>query len=100
MEDEDMIKNPSHIIYNSDLIIRSASELATLCTFYDKVFLPYTSPQTSHLFAGARTCDVKLPTGLHAEGERQFIFDVPYWQEIYGVLMEEGVVERLPSPSW
>jgi hypothetical protein len=95
-----MVNHPGQIIYNSDLIIRSPAELATLCTFYDKVLLPYTSPETSHLFAGARTCDVNLPTGYHEEGERQFIFDVPYWQEIYGVLMEENVVERLPPPSW
>lgn len=95
-----MTKTVSQIIYNSDLIIRSASELATLCAVYEKILLPYTSPSTSHLFAGTSTWDVNFPTGINAEDDHQFILDVPYWEEMYRALIQEGVIERLPPPSW
>jgi hypothetical protein len=29
------------VVYNSDLIIRDRSELASLCVFYDRVLLPF-----------------------------------------------------------
>jgi hypothetical protein len=34
------------IVYNSDLIIRNPQDAATLCLFYDKVLLPYTTEDT------------------------------------------------------
>ena len=35
-----MEKREFKVVYNSDLIIRDRSELASLCVFYDKVLLP------------------------------------------------------------
>lgn len=90
----------SEIIYNSDLIIRNASELATLCVFYDKVYLPHTSSSTSDKFAGARFYDVTMPRGIDAKFEKEFVDDVDYWGSVYKALIDEKVVERLPSPPW
>lgn len=95
-----MKKDVNAIVYNSDLIIRNASELATLCVFYDKVYLPYTSPATCDLFAGPRFFDVRMPRGMDRTAEEQFIDDVGYWSRVYYPLILEKVVERLPQPPW
>lgn len=95
-----MKKDANIIIYNSDLIIRNGSELATLTVFYDKVFLPYTSSATCDLFAGPRFFDVKLPRGVDETAEREFIDDVAHWSRVYYPLILEKVVERLPPPPW
>lgn len=95
-----MKKDVNAIIYNSDLIIRNASELATLSVFYDKVFLPYTTPATSDLLAGPRVFSVKLPRGFDAKGEQEFFDDVGYWSRVYYPLIQEEVIERLPPPPW
>src|SRR5262245_38079476 len=94
------MKNQNVIIYNSDLIIRNANELATLAVFYDKVYLPYTSPETSHLFTGARLISVTMPSGIHPEGKTEFFHDVGKWWRVYYPLLSEGVVQKLPKPPW
>jgi hypothetical protein len=95
-----MKKDINAIIYNSDLIIRNASELATLSVFYDKVLLPYTTAATSDLFAGPRLINIKMPRGFDQKGEQEFFDDVGYWSRVYYDLLSEGVIERLPAPPW
>src|SRR5215208_4749117 len=95
-----MKKDANAIIYNSDLIIRNGSELATLSVFYDKIFLPYTTPATCVVFAGPRLFEVTMPKGIDEKAEREFIDDVAHWSRVYCPLILEKVVERLPPPPW
>ena len=88
------------VIYNSDLVIRNGSELSTLSVFYEKIYLPFTSPATSNKFAGPRFIEVKMPEGLHEEFDRQVINDVDYWSSVYKPLLDEKIIERLPPPPW
>lgn len=90
----------NEVIYNSDLIIRNASELATLCVFYEKVYVPYTSEDTSRKFAGARFRNVEMPRGVHEFLDKQIIEDVPYWRSVYKSLFDEKLIEMLPAPPW
>ncbi len=47
--------NPeSEISYSSDVIIRDPCEIASLCVFYDKVFLPYLPPDIADLLLRIR----------------------------------------------
>lgn len=92
-----MVKKPNQVIYSSDLIIRDNAELATLCVFFDKVFLPYTTQVSSRRFAGARVLDAELPRGLDPEFDRRYVDDVDYWWGRNKLLFEEQVIERLPA---
>lgn len=76
---------PFEIAYNSDLIIRDPSEAATLCVFYDQVFLPYTNRKSSRELIGKR--------GIRDE----YTNDIADWEVKYGTLFDEGVLRRLPA---
>ncbi len=78
-----MAGEPFRIVYNSDLIIRDRSEAASLCLFYDKVFLPFTSDETRNRL-----------TGTHTSSE--FRPEIKTWDVEYGTLFDEEVLERLP----
>ncbi len=95
-----MRKDSNTIIYNSDLIIRNGSEMATLCVFYDKVMLPHTTPQTCDLLAGPRCYEVTQPKGYNQVADEQFIEDVATFSRHYYPLILEKVIERLPPPPW
>lgn len=88
------------IIYNSDLIIRDPRELSTLCVFYDRTYLPFTTPETSTKYSGHRFISVDLPTGVVPAFEKAYVYDVEYWRQNYITLFEERVIERLPAPPW
>jgi hypothetical protein len=90
-----MNKNANQVIYSSDLIIRDSTELATLCVFYDKVFLPYTSQESSRKYTGPRILSADLPKGMDPDFDREFIEDVNHWWERNKLLFEHQVIERL-----
>jgi hypothetical protein len=92
-----MIKNTNKVVYSSDLIIRDSTELATLCVFFDKVLLPYTTESTSRKFTGPRIVGAELPRGLNEDFAKLYIDDVNYWWQRNKVLFEEQVIERLPQ---
>jgi hypothetical protein len=76
------------VVYNSDLIIRDASEAATLCVFYDQVFLPYTEDTT---------CASFLPEiGSEKREKKDYQQIIKDWEVSYGTLFDEGVLARLP----
>jgi hypothetical protein len=81
-----VMSKPSEIVYNNDLIIRDPSEAATLCVFYDRIVLPYTTVKTSRELVG--------PKGPR----RDFSNDVKDWELNYGALFKEGILSRLPAP--
>lgn len=81
-----MAHRPFKIVYNSDLIIRDRSEAATLCVFYDKVFLPFTSEATQSRLTGTRTT---------IDPRR----DIQDWELEYSTLFKADVLERLPARS-
>jgi hypothetical protein len=107
----------SEIIYSSDLVIRDLRELNTCCVFYDKVFLPYTTAETSQLYAGREGLNVKLELidDRFPEIKRQltkwdivqknlerfqqeFLQDVNLVAEQQKILFQENVLQRLPPP--
>lgn len=87
------------VIYDSDLIIRDSSTLATLCIFYDVVSLPFLPPDAVHKF-------VRIWRSTGRDGEAYFDFDQidtedlgDYhleWEQKVRPLYEAGVLERLP----
>ena len=79
-----MAHRPFKVVYNSDLIIRDRSEAATLCVFYDKVFLPFTSEATQSRLTGTRT----------SNDPRR---DIQDWELEYSTLFKADVLERLPD---
>ncbi len=84
------MRSPFEVAYNSDLIIRDASEAATLCVFYDRVVLPYTNRESSCEFVGK--------TGIREELTREkFTNDIADWEVRYGTLFDAGVLSRLPA---
>ncbi len=89
-----MTKNDNQIIYSSDLIVRNSSELATLCVFYDKTLLPYTTHKSSRLFAGRDV--IYLHLGMKS---KEYVEDVNRWTRKHRVLFQEGVLERVPPPN-
>src|SRR5258708_1229540 len=79
------------VVYNSDLIIRDRAEAATLCVFYDQVFLPYTSKETRHFVLG-------VDESSRIVESSDYRADIVDWELEYGTLFDEGVLRRLPSP--
>lgn len=79
------MEKPFEVAYNSDLIIRDASEAATLCLFYDRVVLPYTDRESSRDLIGRR--------GVRTEYE----YEIAQWEVTYGTLFDSGVISRLPA---
>jgi hypothetical protein len=77
------------VAYNSDLIIRDRAEAATLCVFYDQVFLPHTT-------ANSR----KLVTGTDGSNKWETVDcrdDIKDWELEYGALFKAGVIQRMPE---
>jgi hypothetical protein len=77
--------NLFEVAYNSDLIIRDTSEAATLCVFYDRVILPYTSRGSSRELVGKNGVRDELTN------------DIADWEVRYGTLFDAGVLSRLPA---
>ena len=94
-----MVKNSNQVIYSSDLIVRDNAELATLCVFFDKIFLPHTTETSSRRWTGPRVFDAELPRGLHPDFDRQYVDDVNHWWVRNRILFEEQVVKQLPHGS-
>ena len=78
------------VVYNSDLIIRDQSEAATLCVFYDQVFLPYRRPNS--------TSDWSV-VELGQEETQDYRRVVKDWEVTYGTLFDAGVLRRVPPPA-
>jgi hypothetical protein len=76
---------PFKVVYNSDLIIRDRFETASLCVFYGKVLLPYTTDETSGRLMGTVSSSYHRP-------------DIRNWEIEHATLFEEGVLERLGPP--
>jgi hypothetical protein len=79
------------VVYNSDLIIRDKSEAATLCLFYDHVFLPYVSDSTA--LVGVNEAN-SLTHNTH-----HFAQDIKQWELEYGTLFDEKVLVRMPQST-
>jgi hypothetical protein len=77
-----MGKREFKVVYNSDLIIRDRSELASLCAFYDKVLLPFRGD-----FDGV------IPGVGDLNYEK---VNIRSWELENGTLFDEGVLSRLP----
>src|SRR5258708_1180188 len=83
----------SDVVYNSDLVIRDALQATSLCVFYDRVYLPYTSSETSLELIGTN----EVGTGVKQTSESRN--DIRDWETLYGVLFKEKVLERLNKPG-
>lgn len=95
-------ESPASILYDSDLIIREASILASLAIFYDRVLLPWMPADGVNKF-------VRLRKGAARDGSAYFDLDMVEgeglgdfhveWDRQARTLYEAGVLERLPSPG-
>lgn len=81
-----MEKREFKVVYNSDLIIRDRSELASLCVFYDKVLLPSRGDS-----------DVVIPGVGDLNYEK---VSIKNWELENGTLFDEGVLSRLQPLQW
>ena len=79
------------VVYNSDLIIRDSGEAATLCLFYDRVYLPHIKDPRRVVSASVTDDSRVLRTTFHAP---DMIRD---WELRYSNLFREEVVKRLPQ---
>lgn len=98
-----MPTNGAEVIYSSGLTIRDAKEMATLCVFYDKVYLPHTTREGSRKYyalEGASGIELVGFENVSPAGHRHFVEDVNIWDDAYRPLGAEGVVERLPPFDW
>jgi hypothetical protein len=89
--------NSFKIVYNSDLIIRDASQAATLCVFYDQVILPHVG-QTSSLYPVSREL-VHQDGGGNAPGPLSpLVYEraIRELEQLYGTLFDAEVLVRLP----
>jgi hypothetical protein len=78
------------VVYNSDLIIRDPGEAATLCLFYDRVFLPHVSNPARVVTMVDNDENRVLRTTFHAPDA---IHD---WELRHSILFKEQVIKRLP----
>ncbi len=75
------------IVYNSDLIIRDESEAATLCVFYDQVFLPY-------IDTASRTYMLS-ESGAEKKETQDYKRVIRNWEVKYGTLFDSRVLVRM-----
>ena len=99
-----MSKEPNNysIVYNSNLTMESPSELATLCIFYDQVFLP--CGERGGIFNAINLPKKKqesLNLSLLEDSykDRSSEDDIPNWDSKHQLLFEQGVIQRLPKPE-
>ncbi len=85
---------PGEVVYNSDLIIRNPADLAAFGIFYNRVFLPYTTPETSRAYIAADATSVFGADLVF--NDDQASEDVNLWSEENELLFHEGVIVRLP----
>lgn len=102
-----LMEKQNKIIYNSDLIIRDRSEIATLCLFYEQVLLPYTYSDgefvefekisNTRYKINARGLDLGYTDLLGIE--RHSYSELPIWENENKVLFDEKVIQRIPTAS-
>lgn len=92
-----MVEKTYQIIYGSNIIIRNAVELATLCVFYDKTLLPHASRESSRRHVGYGFF-IEFPETVAGKKVGNELFDA--WSDRYQILFDEQVLERLPPPVW
>ncbi len=92
---------PYNVIYDSDLIIRDRSTLASLSIFYERVCLPWMPPELVQTFYRLRqSCgrDGLLAVevvGIHAPEHGEFQLN---WDNEMRTLFQAEVLKRLPPP--
>jgi hypothetical protein len=84
------------VVYNSDLVIHDPADVATLCVFYDRVYLPYTSPGSGWKLL--RNID-DWTEKRQASQNQVMGNEVTDWYLQYRQLFEKGVLGRLSPPA-
>lgn len=96
------------IVYNSDVIIRSREEVATLCLFYDQILLPYCSnlncefvefqKKTDNRYIVTTTYLGLVFTDMFGE-EQSSDSEIQIWEKENEILFDEKVFQRLNTES-